>query len=98
MTAKTQAHGRQQLPLKFRVASGAESLVEGCGQHRRRYPGGDRRLDRPSPFAGVRYAARESVQPRIAYQCGRTEVEQPGCDHATPAPNFGDLTHSALVL
>src|SRR5580704_309795 len=98
MTAESQTHRRQKLPLKIRVASGAESFVERCGQYRRGHTRVDRGLDRPASLPGVGYVARESLQPRVGYQCGGREIEQPGGDDAAPAPNFGDLRQRDLVL
>src|SRR5882757_2744601 len=98
VAAELEAHGRQNLGGKVAFASRQESLVERFGEH----GSGRARLDAgengPAAFAGIRDAARETLESRLLEQGNGREIEQPGCDNAAAPPDFGYVGEIEIVL
>src|SRR5262249_42169661 len=91
MAAELEAHGGEQAVLELRLAGRAEAFEERGGEDVRRHALVDRRVERPSPLAGVGDPAGEALEARIARQRGGGEIEQPRGDDAAAAPHLGDV-------
>src|SRR5215218_4195992 len=98
VAAELLAHRREDLVAEVAEAARVEALVQGGGEDRRRHALVDRRDRRPATLAGVRDAAGELLQVAGFLQRRRGQVEQPGADHAAPAPDLGDLGQVEVVL
>src|SRR6266481_6361749 len=98
VSAELISHRGQELVGKISFSPRAESLVKGAGENRHRYRFVDRSLDRPPSFAGIRDMAGKLRQTWVLQQRVGRQVEQPGCDHASAAPYFRDVTQVQVVL
>src|SRR5829696_2920259 len=91
MATELLPHGREHLVGEVVLAPGREPLEKRGGEHRCRYADIDRRLDCPATLTRVRHPAGQPFQLGVGVQSRGGQVEQPGGNHRTAAPQFGDL-------
>src|SRR6266702_3005868 len=98
VSAELKAHRGQNFSRKIIFAAGGEALVERSAEYRcwcRRFDG---REDGPAAFARVGHAAGEAFKGGLLQQGNGGQIEQPGCNNAAAAPNFGDVREIEIVL
>ncbi len=91
MAAEAGAHGGKDLLAEGVVDARAKSGEQCRGQHLGRRRGLDGGIDRPAALARIRDVARIGGEFLIGGQRLGGQVEQPGGDDRTAAPDLGDL-------
>src|SRR2546430_4484913 len=89
--AELHAHRRHDLAGVVALAARLEALEQRVGEDVGGHALVDRGDRRPAPLAGVRHAAREVGQLRVALERDRGQIEQPRSYDRSPPPHLGDL-------
>src|SRR5690625_249165 len=97
MAAELEAHRREQALGEGVFLARAEARVECRGQDLEGNLLLDCGLDGPAALAGILLHPDEVGQRLILCKRGRAEIEQPGGDHAAPAPDLRDVGNIQLV-
>src|ERR1700722_978265 len=91
------AHGRENLLRKCVLLAGTETGEERGRKNIDRDSLINRRLDSPSPFAGVLNKSGVLGKRGIFRQGHRCKIEQPRTDYASPPPHFGDVSEIQII-
>src|SRR5271165_6572869 len=98
MAAELEAHGGQNFVGEVGFSARSEALVERLGEDGSWRAGFDGGQDGPAAFAGIGNFAAEFFEGGGIEQGDGGEIEQPGSDNATAAPDFGDVSEVEVVL
>src|SRR5208283_2155678 len=98
MSAKLEAHRREQFVLVIGFATRGESCVERRGQNGGRNGFVDRRADGPPPFTGIRNSSCKTAQARILGKSRRRQIKKPGRHDAAAPPELSYICQVEVIL
>src|SRR6266851_2143216 len=98
VTTELEAHGGKNFGSELPFGARSEALIESFAEHRRGRPGLDGGENGPAAFAGVGDTAGEALESGLLEKRDGGEIEEPGSDDATAAPDFGNVGEIEIVL
>src|SRR5829696_2144895 len=98
MPTELESHSGQNFISEVRFAPRTKALEQRRAQHGYWNAFFNRRVDRPTPFAGVGDTSREAFQLRMLRECDRCQIQQPRSDDTAAPPELSYLRYIEIVL